>query len=404
MLAQAKPAPHRRSVPPPVVSDHSPLGTILDGRYRVLALLDQGSMGSVYLGERMGIGRRVALKFLRKDLALEPGFVTRFGIEAQALGRLSHPHCVSVIDFGGRAAPYLVMDLVEGESLRDVLAEGPVPIARAVGIARQLLAGLAHAHSRAIVHRDVKPENVVLESAAGIRGDHVRILDFGLARLQDHCSIINRGMILGTPCYLAPEQLQGDEIDERADIYAVGVVLYEMLSGRPPFETASVAETLLAQSQTPPPALASIAPDLAIPAPLEQVIRRALHKAPADRFGSALEMIDALDRATGADPADDDQAVWLDAVPDPEPLAIRVRVGTRALVHRTRTLINRTRTRLMPAWQRAAAAAGRLRDHARRGLGTGAARWRGLPQRTRQLTGAALAAFAVAFLVVSLLV
>ena len=160
------------------------IGAILQGRYRILARIAAGGMGVVYKAERIQLGRPVAVKFLHSSFASEREFLRRFETEARAMGRLAHPHCVSVIDFGVEGAPYMVMDFVTGQTLRALLDDGRLPVGRALGIARQLLAGLAHAHGQGIVHRDVKPANIILGEATGT-GDHVRILDFGLAKLRD---------------------------------------------------------------------------------------------------------------------------------------------------------------------------------------------------------------------------
>jgi tRNA A-37 threonylcarbamoyl transferase component Bud32 len=447
MPAQAKSAPRDRAFHDR--GDGSPVGSILDGRYRVISLLEKGAMGEVYLGERIGIERRVALKFLSPSLTRDLTFLKRFGIEAKALGRLSHPNCVSVIDFGGHSAPYLVMDLVGGTSLRAIIDQGALPADRAVAIARQMLAGLGHAHSRGIIHRDAKPENVVLESAIGVRGDHVRILDFGLAKLRDDSSDLTKGMLLGTPCYLSPEQLSGAEIDERADIYTCGIVLYEMLTGRCPFD-GNLGETLLAQKQMPPPPMRAVAPEIAIPAPLEAVIRRALEKSAGDRFASALEMITALDDGTAsardhegieelseADLIDDDATLVLAPISALGAHWHGLRARVRPLVRRTRgtvqPLVRRAGRGSRAAWiamgigvRRAATLAGpRLRGMgvavasaggrtgrkalplvrramalAARGVARGRAKWATLPRRARLMGSGALGAFTLAFAVV----
>jgi serine/threonine-protein kinase len=156
---------------------------VLQDRYRVEERIGSGGMGVVYMAERIGLGRRVAVKFLHPDIAAQPQFLLRFEREARAMSRLNHPHCVPVIDFGVvSGAPYIVMEYVTGESLTSVLARGPVPIRRAILLMRQILAGLAHAHDEGIVHRDIKPDNVILAEATGT-GDHVRLFDFGLAKV-----------------------------------------------------------------------------------------------------------------------------------------------------------------------------------------------------------------------------
>src|SRR3954465_275546 len=209
-------------------------GNVLQDRYRIISRIASGAMGVVYKGERVQLGRPVAVKFLHPWIAAQKAFLTRFDTEARAMSRLTHPNCVSVIDFGVEGSPYLVMDYVTGVTLRKVLEGGPLAPPRAVNIARQLLAGVAHAHAQKIIHRDLKPDNLILSDTDGLP-DHVRILDFGLAKLRDGPAMTS-GLAIGTPSYMSPEQTGAPgEIDGRTDIYAMGVVLHEMLAGEKPF-------------------------------------------------------------------------------------------------------------------------------------------------------------------------
>ena len=213
------------------------IGVVLNSRYRITHRLGEGGMGVVYRGERVELNKPVAIKFLHSPYAKSQKFVSRFQREAKAMSRLSHPCCVSVIDFGVHDAPYIVMDFVTGATLRDVLDDGRVPATRGIQIVRQILSGLAHAHGQGVIHRDIKPGNIMLGEAAGM-GDHVRIFDFGLAKLHDPGFEGEPSMvgIVGTPCYMAPEQTRGDKVDARADLYATGIVLYELLTGQKPFD------------------------------------------------------------------------------------------------------------------------------------------------------------------------
>ena len=186
-------------------------------------------MGTVHRGERLGLGRPVAIKFLHASVARDPILARRFEVEARAMSRLSHPNCVSIIDFGVDGLPYLVMDLVDGVPLRTLLDQGRLAPARAISIARQVLAGLGCAHGHGIIHRDIKPENILVEQTAGPE-DHVCILDFGLAKFLDDGSKLTVGLCVGTPHYMAPEQMVEGPVDERVDIYTTGIVLYEMLT------------------------------------------------------------------------------------------------------------------------------------------------------------------------------
>ncbi len=252
-------------------------------------------MGTVYRGERVQLGRPVAIKFLHPMMAAQEAFVRRFEVEARAMSRLSHPNCVSVIDFGSEAGPYVVMDFATGTTLRQALdQERRLEVPRALFITRQILAGLSHAHGQGIIHRDIKPENVVLAQVDGL-DDHVRILDFGLARLADGASGLTAGLAIGTPSYMAPEQTGPGTVDERADIYAVGVVLFELLSGRKPFISPKVAEIMRMHREAPPPPLREVVPEAGLSAELEAVVLRAMAKSPDARFPSAVSLAAALD-------------------------------------------------------------------------------------------------------------
>jgi eukaryotic-like serine/threonine-protein kinase len=277
------------------------IGAVLEGRYRILQRIAAGGMGSVYKGERLQLGRAVAIKFLHSWVAGHPEMIERFNREARAMSRLSHPSCVSVIDFGlADGIPYLVMEYATGRTLRAVLKEdGRIAPARAIAVARQLLAGLAHAHGHEIVHRDVKPDNVVLGEVTGL-GVHVRILDFGIAKLRDLQSGLTVGFAVGTPSYMAPEQIAGEAVDARTDVYATGAVLFELLTGRKLFDGDSSLEILRMQRETPPPRLRDAQPNGAFSGDLEAAVARALAKAPRDRYASAAEMAAALERTPEA--------------------------------------------------------------------------------------------------------
>jgi eukaryotic-like serine/threonine-protein kinase len=268
---------------------------VLQGRYRVIELLASGGMGVVYRGERVGLGRAVAIKFIWPWIAQEEQIRKRFDIEARAMSRLSHPSCVGVIDFGvEEGAPYLVMDFASGRTLGAVLKAGRLPIAEALHIARQVLGALAHAHAQGIIHRDIKPDNIILSETSGF-GAQVRILDFGLAKLKDTSSTVTTGLALGTPSYMAPEQTCGDPVDTRSDIYAVGVMLFEMLTGTRPFRSEQMSELMRMHREAPPPTLRDAAPDAGFSPAIEAVVARALAKAREARFASAADFASALD-------------------------------------------------------------------------------------------------------------
>ena len=269
------------------------VGNVLQGRYRILARIASGAMGVVYQGERVQLGRPVAVKFLHPWIAAQKAFLSRFETEAKAMSRLAHPNCVSVIDFGVEGAPYLVMDFVTGRTLREAMLAGPIALPRVFKIAQQLLAGLAHAHAQGIVHRDLKPENLILGAEAGL-DEHLRILDFGLAKLRDGPAM-TAGMAVGTPSYMSPEQSGGTgAVDARTDLYAVGVVLFEILAGRKPFQSENVGELIFMHRESPPPLLREVAPSAEYSAELEAVLGKALSKLADDRFQSAAELAAAL--------------------------------------------------------------------------------------------------------------
>jgi serine/threonine-protein kinase len=236
----------------------------------------------------------VAIKFLHPSMARDPQIMKRFEVEARAMSRLAHPNCIAVLDFGVDELPYLVMDYVQGAPLRVAVEQGALAPRRAIKIARQVLAALGHAHAQGIIHRDIKPENIVLDASAGLT-DHVRILDFGLAKLMGSDSGLTVGMAIGTPNYMAPEQTREGTVDGRADLYAVGIVLFEMLTGTKPFDSTDVGEVFLKQLGMPAPRLREVRPAAGFSAELEAVVLRAMQKAPVDRFLDAEAMSLALE-------------------------------------------------------------------------------------------------------------
>jgi eukaryotic-like serine/threonine-protein kinase len=272
------------------------LGTILQGRYSIRSQLALGSMSAVYRGERLGVGRPVAIKFLNPAVATQAAFVDRFRNEARALSRLCHPNCVSLVDLGVEGTPYVVMELLGGVSLRRTMNDsgGRLQAPRALHLARQLLAGLTHVHTQGIVHCDVKPENLLVTNEPGF-DDHLRILDFGLAQLQDR-PVAAAGLAIGTPSYMAPEQCSPQQVtDERTDIYAAGVMLFEMLTGAKPFASPEIGDIIRMHIEAPVPRLRELAPRLELSASLEAAVARAMAKAPDDRHPTAAAFAAALD-------------------------------------------------------------------------------------------------------------
>jgi len=272
------------------------------GRYQIVSPLGAGGMGEVYRARDPQLGRDVALKVVAGDEP-SPDRLRRFEHEARAVAALRHPHILGIHDTGlhdGR--PYLVLELLEGETLRQRLERGALPVRKALEIAGQVCAALAAAHAGGIVHRDLKPENLFLAP------EGVKVLDFGLAKLTGAAepagsvapteTATDRGAWLGTPGYVSPEQLRGEAASARSDIFALGAVLYEMLTGRRAFKGATRAHTLSAILQEEPPEMTS-AGGPAVPAPLERVVRRCLEKDPEDRFQSARDVAFALDAISG---------------------------------------------------------------------------------------------------------
>jgi serine/threonine-protein kinase len=271
-------------------------GHVLDGRYQIHDRLAEGAMGVVYRGSRVSLDRAVAIKVMHNALPAQMEGRKRFEREARLMAKLEHPHCVSIIDYGiHNEKPYVVMELVRGRDLCELIDElGRFDVARAVDIMRQVLSALAHAHEQGIIHRDIKPANIMVTPKAPL-GIHVRILDFGLARMLEASASVSNGVAVGTPSYMAPEQCRGDEIDARVDIYACGVVLFEMLTGRKPFVARDPIAIVKKQIEEPPPRLSDVAPGSY--GGVEDVVARALSKNPADRFPSAVAMAEALEAA-----------------------------------------------------------------------------------------------------------
>ncbi len=316
-------------------------GEVLDDRYQIFERLSEGAMGVVYRGIRIKLDRQVAIKVMHAALPAAMNGRERFEREAQLMAKLDHPHVVSIIDYGiHRDHPYVVMELVRGMSLHDMLVEqGRFEIPRAVDVIRQVLSGLAHAHEQGVIHRDIKPANIMITPKAPL-GVHARILDFGLARMLGAAATsMSNGLAVGTPSYMAPEQCRGDDLDARVDIYACGIVLFEMLTGKKPLTATDPIQTVKKQLEEMPPLLASIAPGSY--GPLEGVVARALAKAPADRYPSAAAMAEALEAAVAGRSAADTTAVMKPARaseqrPPESSLDIPITVASSAFVMKPR--------------------------------------------------------------------
>lgn len=289
----------------PAETEDSFIGKTLPGGFLILDLLSVGGMGRVYRAEQRVLGRTVAVKIIHPHLLSDENSAARFLTEARAASQLNHPNSVSVIDFGRTqdGEPYLVMEFLRGKDLAYVAyEEGPLPFNRICEILRQVLTALGEAHELGIVHRDLKPENIIVERMR--RGnDHVKVVDFGLAKLKASevgPSVTSPGIVCGTPDYMAPEQGRGDPIDGRADLYAVGVVMFQLLTGRLPFESENPTQVVMMHISVPVPDARQVAPEREIPPPIIEVLNKALAKDAKDRYQDAHEFADALVAAVEA--------------------------------------------------------------------------------------------------------
>lgn len=299
-------------------------GRVLDGRYELRNLIGQGTFGRVYGGYDQRLDRPVAVKMIKPWWTEDQEWAERFEREARLMARVSHPGIVQIYDIGyDREGLYYVAELVDGESLADRLGRGPLPPAKVRDIAEQLCRALAEAHAQRVVHRDVKPANVLID-----RDGRVKVGDFGVARLAEGSSEGAAGTILGTPRYMAPEQARGRPPTPASDVYGAGIVVYEMLAGQPPFVESSPVELALRHLNDPPPPLPT-----GTPPALAAIVGRALAKVPAERYPSGREMADALsvaDLRTGAAAGGAGTAATAPAAPrNPDPTRVRARLSPR---------------------------------------------------------------------------
>ncbi len=271
------------------------VGQLLGDSYEVTRLLAEGGMGRVYEARHLRLpGKRFAVKLLHADLARQPEVVTRFQREAEAASAISHPNVLGVHDVNvtNDGQPFIVAELLSGEELGQYLDRvGKVAPADAVRIVRQICKALTAAHEKGVVHRDVKPENVFLTGdVTRLENTHVKVLDFGISKVATAGgeSLTKTGMVMGTPDYMAPEQARGDKVDTRADVYAVGAILYRALTGRKPFEGLDPMATLTAVLVQEPDRPTTLLPGL--PLSLELVVQRAMAKEPRDRYQSMAEL------------------------------------------------------------------------------------------------------------------
>ncbi|HMM29574.1 MAG TPA: serine/threonine-protein kinase, partial [Aggregatilineaceae bacterium] len=264
------------------------------GPYEILEPIGRGGMATVYRAHQPSMDRDVAIKIISAELAAEPEFAERFEREARIIARLQHPHILPVFDFGREGEmTYLVMRLMEGGNLAHELRGGALPVKRAVELTRQIASALDYAHLRGIVHRDLKPTNVLLDNLG-----NAYLTDFGIAKMLGGgptTGLTATGAVMGTPTYMAPEQWRAEPIDGRTDIYALGVIVYQMLVGQVPFAAETPHGLMYQHLDMEPPRPHSVKPDL--PLSIEPVIDKALAKRPEDRYASAGELAAALEQA-----------------------------------------------------------------------------------------------------------
>lgn len=281
------------------------IGQVIDGKYLVEALIGEGGMGKVYRGRNTRTESPVAIKTLIPDLLVDESLVERFKIEAKAASNLRHPNTIRVYDFGKEGdVLFMVMELLDGMSLEGLLQkEGRVEPGRLLNIIRQTCRSLDEAHSAGLVHRDIKPDNIFL-NRVGDEEDQVKVLDFGVAKLQNNqygnATLTQAGMIFGTPRYMAPEQARAMELSGRSDIYALGIIMYEALTGKPPFEANDPVGVLIKHVNEPPTPFAQMNPSMEPMPEFEAVVMRCMAKDPNDRFDDVRTLMNALDGVASA--------------------------------------------------------------------------------------------------------
>ena len=277
------------------VKQDSFVGKVIKGRYNVLRKIGEGGMGTVYLAEQVSIGRKIALKVLRGQYARDEEFVRRFRSEARLAASLNHRSVITIYDFdqADDGSLFIVMEHVEGRNLKEIIQGGPLDVGMAVRLGMQIAEGLGAAHRAGVIHRDIKPENIMVAAD----GDQAKLMDFGIARLRDtgDTRLTRADAIMGTPAYMAPEQIEGREVSERTDIYAFGIVLYEMLTGEVPFKGSTPSAVILKHLQEMPVPLRTQRQE--IPPAIERVVTQALEKQSQKRQQNMEEVVQGLKKS-----------------------------------------------------------------------------------------------------------
>jgi serine/threonine protein kinase len=284
------------------------IGRVIAGRYRLMEKLGQGGMGTVYKGQHIKMQRLTAIKILTSDLVSNEEFIVRFQREAEMASQIDHPNAVSIYDFGEAedGLIYLAMEFVDGPPLSEIMRrEGPLPLDRVVRITKQAAEALGAAHALGIIHRDFKPDNIMVCDKPG-RRDWVEVVDFGIAKRPaadaQQQGLTQVGFVLGTPLYMSPEQVAGELLDQRSDLYSLALVAYEMLSGDLPFEGATTQSKMVKRLLEPPRLISHIRPQLNVPPAVEAVILRALARTPNQRYSSTVEFAAAFEAAARPEP------------------------------------------------------------------------------------------------------
>ena len=293
---------------------------VVAGRYRLDSIIGHGGMGQVYAGHDLRLGRPVAVKLLRPEVAADPETCRRFEREAQMAARVTHPHVVTIYDTGEDDVPFIVMERLPGRTLADEIAHGPLESGRLHQIAIEVLSALQAAHARGVLHRDVKPGNVLITA-----DDHAKVTDFGIAKTTDDAS--ETAVLFGTAAYLAPERVAGHKASPQSDLFSLGVVLYEAATGVKPFDADNPLATAHAIAHEQAPALEALRPDL--DAAFTRAVEVAMSKEPAERFASAADMATAIRDTQIASPGGQDETIRI----EPDPTAVMPRAAPADAIH-----------------------------------------------------------------------